>query len=221
MNLGTFLGGILQSVFNAATVVGQVIGSLTGAIASVAGTIAAQMVERVSVFTRQVSEGLIAVGAYTKARIDGLTKEVNQFGAALSTLWSITPERTRQYFLARLGANPLGVLTEAPTRAYKAGGSPSLPDPNPGAPWVTLAGLRADVASFRVDPQHQVQLACAECRADVQAWRAGRPAVLPPWPREPADLPGYMPPPAPRGAHPEARELLQPFDQPYIERTTS
>ena len=136
-------------------------------------------------------------------------------------LLGVTSERARQYHLARLAANPLGVLSEGPTVVYQAGGVPSLPDPNLAAPGGAAAALLAEFNGYRTDPTHAVRAAVDGFVADLGAVRQRRPPTLAAYAVHAEDVPGYTPAPPAAGADPGARGQLTDDDRRLVTSTTS
>lgn len=215
-----FLGGLLNTLWQSAVAVGDFFTSAFAGLVAAGQQALASIVQEVAIMARATSDALQGLTAWTQTQVARLSQDVNNFTNEISQVIHVTPERTRQYMLGRLRASPMGVMSEGLTVLQQSGGAPSHPDPNPGAPWAVAEGIRAELAMLHADPRHSLRVVLEEIRTDVAAWRAGRPSELPPFPRDPSEIPDYRPPAPVGGSDPNASGLLMPGDQVFIEQTT-
>lgn len=169
----------------------------------------------------QLSSSLATLSAWTTNQLAAAFDQIAELTQQFESWFGLTSERARQYLLARLAKNPLGVMLEGASVVYNAGGAPSFPDPNPGAPWAGFTGDAAERAAAWVNPAHPVRQVIAEALADRAAVLAGKPPTLDPIPTDPATLTGGTLPPAPPGGDPNARGLLTSDDLSYVDQTTA
>jgi|SRR5579864_3989180 len=165
-----------------------------------------------------------AVNAVAAGAANGITIAFQKVDAAVSEIThldQIMVERGRQYLLARLAANPLGVIAEGLLVVHKAGGTLSLPDPNTGSPAAVLDAAATDMRAAAADPAHAWNAIIAEAAADMRAARAGTPVPVPAPADSPAAVPGFPALTDPAGADPFAAGLLTGGDRQYVADTTS
>jgi len=153
--------------------------------------------------------------------LTALEQQLADVADTLAHLSAGLSERVRQYLLARLRANPLGVLSEPFLLLQQAGGAPQLPDPNLGAPWTVLDEVLNDVAGYGTDPAHAAYVALEELLADLRAVAAGAPPPVAAAPSDPAQVAGFPALSDPAGADPNAAGLLTADDQSYVAQTTA
>lgn len=116
--------------------------------------------------------------------------------------FKLIPEEVRKYILTHAGARTAEVIDDFGWALASTGPVPLPPDPRGNAPWDLFDYTVAEIESSRLGNLAPAQVAFNEAIADIDAWRAGKPRPVDPWPPDiwnrisppaPPSVPGAMP----------------------------